>query len=60
MLRHDPLLDRSDHAHLADANAFAKFLAPLRKRRWFVYAKRPFAGPKAVPSATASAESCSN
>src|SRR5438132_7682304 len=26
------------HAHLADANAFAKFLAPLRKRRWFVYA----------------------
>ena len=36
------------HAHLADANAFAKFLAPLRKRRWFVYAKRPFAGPKAV------------
>ena len=24
------------------------FLAPLRKTRWFVYAKRPFAGPKAV------------
>jgi hypothetical protein len=36
------------HAHLADAKAFAKVLAPLRKRRWFVYAKRPFAGPKAV------------
>ena len=36
------------HAQLADPNAFAKFLAPLRKRRWFVYAKRPFAGPKAV------------
>jgi hypothetical protein len=36
------------HAHLADANAFAKFLAPLKKTRWFVYAKRPFAGPKAV------------
>jgi hypothetical protein len=35
-------------AHLADAKAFAKFLAPLRKTRWFVYAKRPFAGPKAV------------
>src|SRR5438045_2630699 len=33
---------------LADAKAFAAFLAPLRKTRWFVYAKRPFAGPKAV------------
>ena len=36
------------HGHLADATAFAAFLAPLRKKRWFVYAKRPFAGPKAV------------
>ncbi|MET0792759.1 MAG: IS91 family transposase [Polyangiaceae bacterium] len=36
------------HAHLADAKAFATFLAPLSKTRWFVYAKRPFAGPKAV------------
>jgi putative transposase/transposase-like zinc-binding protein len=36
------------HAHLAGAKAFAAFLAPLRKKRWFVYAKRPFAGPKAV------------
>jgi hypothetical protein len=36
------------YAHLADAKAFAAFLAPLRKKRWFVYAKRPFAGPKAV------------
>jgi Putative transposase len=35
-------------AHLADAKAFAAVLAPLRKKRWFVYAKRPFAGPKAV------------
>jgi hypothetical protein len=34
-------------AHLADARGFAAFLAPLRKIRWFVYAKRPFAGPKA-------------
>src|SRR5262245_43055175 len=33
---------------LADAKAFQTFLAPLRKIRWFVYAKRPFAGPKAV------------
>jgi len=36
------------YAHLADANTFAAFLAPLSKKRWFVYAKRPFAGPKAV------------
>ena len=36
------------HAHLADAKMFAAFLAPLSKKRWFVYAKRPFAGPKAV------------
>src|SRR5262249_35840668 len=36
------------HAHLADAKAFAAFLAPLRGKRWFVYTKRPFAGPKAV------------
>jgi hypothetical protein len=35
-------------AHLADTNAFAAFLAPLKRMRWFVYAKRPFAGPKAV------------
>lgn len=27
---------------------FADYLAPLKKTRWFVYAKRPFAGPKAV------------
>ena len=37
-----------DHAHLADPPAFAAFLKPLRKTRWFVYAKRPFAGPEAV------------
>jgi len=36
------------HAHLADTKAFAAFLAPLKRTRWFVYAKRPFAGPKAV------------
>jgi len=36
------------HAHLADAKAFAAFLAPLKRTRWFVYSKRPFAGPKAV------------
>ncbi len=36
------------HAGLADAKAFAAFLAPLRRTRWFVYSKPPFAGPKAV------------
>ena len=33
---------------LADAHAFARHLAPLRKRRWVVYAKPPFGGPEAV------------
>jgi Putative transposase/Transposase zinc-binding domain len=36
------------HAHLKAAPAFAKWLAPQRQKRWFVYAKEPFAGPKAV------------
>jgi hypothetical protein len=35
-------------AHLAERPALLKFLKPLRRRKWFVYAKRPFAGPKAV------------
>ena len=37
-----------DHAHLADRRAFAAFLDPLKKTKWFVYAKPPFAGPQAV------------
>jgi hypothetical protein len=37
-----------DHARLADARAFAAYLAPLRKAEWVVYAKRPFGGPEAV------------
>ena len=36
------------HADLADAKAFAHWMAPLRKCEWVVYAKRPFAGPEAV------------
>jgi len=36
------------HAHLADRTAFAAYLAPLRKITWYVYAKPPFGGPKAV------------
>ena len=37
-----------EHAALADASAFADWLAPLRQCEWVVYAKRPFAGPAAV------------
>ena len=37
-----------DHAILADAQAFAAYLAPLRRAEWVVYAKRPFGGPQAV------------
>jgi hypothetical protein len=37
-----------DHAALADAQAFATYLAPLRRTEWVVYAKRPFGGPQAV------------
>jgi Putative transposase/Transposase zinc-binding domain len=37
-----------EHAALADAAAFKRWLAPLRKCEWVVYAKRPFAGPQAV------------
>jgi hypothetical protein len=37
-----------EHAALADASTFARWLAPLRQCEWVVYAKRPFAGPAAV------------
>jgi hypothetical protein len=37
-----------EFAHLASADALAKFLAPLRKTKWFVYSKRPFSSPKNV------------
>jgi hypothetical protein len=33
---------------LHDQTAFAAYLAPLRRKNWFVYAKPPFAGPEAV------------
>jgi len=36
------------HQNLADTQAFADYLAPLRTLDWVVYAKRPFAGPEAV------------
>ncbi len=38
----------TDLVHLAERDAFAAYLAPLRKIEWVVYAKRPFAGPEAV------------
>ena len=37
-----------EHTELADPKSFARWLAPLRKCEWVVYAKRPFAGPQAV------------
>jgi len=38
----------AEHAALAQADAFAAWLRPLRRSDWVVYAKRPFAGPQAV------------
>jgi len=38
------------NAALKDEEAFRKFLKPLRRVDWFVYAKRPFAGPDSVLS----------
>ena len=35
-------------AHLAERRAFLHHLAPVRGKRWVVYAKAPFAGPEAV------------
>ena len=37
-----------NHAELTDPAVFGAFLRPLRKIEWVVYAKEPFAGPKAV------------
>ena len=41
---------RGAHAALANTKAFTAYLAPLKRMRWYVYAKRPLAGPKAVLS----------
>jgi hypothetical protein len=35
-------------AHLADRRALLRHLSSVRKKRWVVYAKPPFAGPEAV------------
>ena len=44
----DRLAFHGELAPLAGSHAFDAVLAPLRRSGWFVYAKRPFAGPKAV------------
>src|SRR5208337_3997615 len=38
----------SKHAALANARAFAAYLAPLRNSKWVIYCKRPFGGPEEV------------
>jgi hypothetical protein len=37
-----------DDVGLSDRRAFHRHLMPLRKKRWFLYAKPPFSGPQAV------------
>ena len=37
-----------DQVALKDSRVFLRHLAPLRKKRWVVYAKPPFSGPEAV------------
>ena len=46
--RSDQLRFFGEHAVLAEDDAFSRWLEPLRSCEWVVYAKRPFAGPKAV------------
>jgi hypothetical protein len=38
----------NQYAHLAEHKAFTRYLAPLRRRKWYVYSKRPFGAPEAV------------
>ena len=45
---HKQLQFFGNHAPLANEQAFAAYLAPLRKIEWVVYSKRPFGGPAAV------------
>ena len=46
--RADKLAFFGDLKGLAEADAFAAWLAPFRKTEWVVYAKPPFGGPEAV------------
>ena len=50
LYRDGPLKFFGDHVDLADAETFADWLMPLRQCEWVVNAKRPFAGPEAVPA----------
>ena len=36
------------HAELIDKRTFKRFIAPLRRIKWVVYCKQPFAGPEQV------------
>jgi hypothetical protein len=38
----------NSHAGLADKRTFKRFIAPLRRIKWVVYCKAPFAGPEQV------------
>ena len=38
----------NEHPALAESTAFKRYLDPLRKAEWVVYAKQPFAGPDQV------------
>jgi hypothetical protein len=38
----------NSHAGLADKKTFKRFIAPLRRIKWVVYCKAPFAGPAQV------------
>src|SRR3981189_817248 len=44
----DQLKFFNTHAGLADNRTFKRFIAPLRRIRWVVYCKAPFAGPEQV------------
>ena len=52
MLMHAPhageLTFFNTHAGLADKTMFKRFIAPLRRIKWVVYCKAPFAGPEQV------------
>ena len=37
-----------EQSHLADRKTFAIYLAPLKRIKWYVNTKRPFAGPRQV------------
>jgi hypothetical protein len=37
-----------EHSALTERKPFRRYLAPLRKRKWYLYLKPPFGGPEAV------------